>query len=171
MSAYDAGQNTILFTGGGDGPRRGGLFVEVAEGANPNQNKIYITMPKLNCDRPSCANFDVIRKDGSVFPLGGIPKGEFDLVFTLSELTGLTGPVDLNHGGPYRVLGNAYLQADDGEHRETMRGHIQVVVIKQGYAGLPCNGPDVAWSVGLWKDCSAQYTTKLRTALCGTGCL
>lgn len=170
MSAYDGGQNTILFTGGGDGPRRGGLFVEVPEGADPTMVKIYITMPKLNCDRSSCASFDVIRKDSSIHPLGAIPKGEFDLSFTLAELTGLSKVVDRDYAGPWIVLGDVFVSASDGEHREVMRGHIEVVVLKRGYVGLNCNGPDVAWSVQLWGGCSGQYTTKGRTALCGKGC-
>lgn len=170
MSARDAGQPTIIFSGGGDGPRRGGIFVEVPEGARPEAVMLTITMPKLNCERESCATFDVVRKDGTIYPIGGIPKGQYDLVFALSAVTGATAPVTRQIAGPYRILGDAYLQADDGEHRALLEGIVYVTVLKAGYVGLGCNGPDVAWSVGLWSGCSAQFTTKMRTALCGEGC-
>jgi len=170
MSAREAGQPTIVFSGGGDGPRRGGIFVEAQEDARPEAVMLTITMPKLNCDRDSCATFDVVRKDGTIHPIGGISKGQYDLEFSLSALTGDTGPVDRKIGGPYRVLGEAYLQADDGEHKALLEGIVYVTVLRKGYVGVGCNGPDVAWSVGLWQGCSAQYTTKMRTVLCGDKC-
>lgn len=170
MSAREANQPTIIFSGGGDGPRRGLLHVEVPEDGRPEAAMITITMPKLNCNRDSCANFDVVRKDGSIYPLGGIPKGQYDLTFALSAITGSVDPVTRPIGGPYRVLGEAFLQADDGEHKALLEGIIYVTVLRKGYVGVGCNGPDVAWSVGLWNGCSAQYTTKMRTVLCGEKC-
>lgn len=170
MSAVEAGQPTIIFSDGGDAPRRGGIFLEVQEGARPDAVNMTITMPKLNCERDSCASFDVLHKNQTIHPLGSIPKGKFDLTFTLAELIKSDQPVDASIGGPYRILGEAYLQASDGEHKELVQGIVYVTVLKAGYSGVPCGSPDVAWSVGLWKGCSAHYTTKMRNALCGDGC-
>lgn len=169
MSAREAGQLTLIFSGGGDGPRRGLLHVEQSEGSNPELSMISMTLPKLNCKRESCATFDVIRKDGTIAPLGGIPKGKFTLEVPLSAITGSSDPIARPAGGPYRILVEAFLEADDGEHKALMEGVVYVSVLKSGYVGLSCDGADTAWSVSLAKKkgCSAHYSTKMRTALCG----
>ena len=169
LSAAAANDMTLIFSGCSENNRDGMILCRSSSGAGQT-TEITIHMPKLNCDREVCAQLDIVRKDGTIHPLGAIPKGDTALVFKLSQVTGSTGPVTPGMGGPYRVLSEAFYEHEGEEWRVLGVGIIYLLVLKPGYVPLGCGSPDMAWRLKLRKKCEAQYSTKMRTALCGEGC-
>jgi hypothetical protein len=131
---------------------------------------MVISMPALNCKRESCAGFTVVRKDGTLAPLGGIPKGETELRFNVQDIIGHNAPLSMRDGGPYRILSEAYYQKNNEEFKVLGKGIVYLLILKPGYVPLGCENPDAAWSLELGDNCEAQYSTKMRTGLCGEGC-
>lgn len=168
-SAIQGGDLTLVFSGGSEKHRDGIILWKVSEDSNAS-GSVSVTIPELNCDRDSCALFNVVRKDGSIYPLGGLKKGQTKITFSLTDLIGHQKNISVSDGGPYRILMEAYYEWDDEEWKVLGSGIVYVLVLKKGYVSLGCNGPDVAWASELEKNCEAQFTTKMRTALCGTGC-
>ena len=169
LSAVQANDLTVIFSGCSELHRDGLILCRSSVGAKPS-TQITVTLPGLNCDRESCANFDVVRKDGTIHPLGGIPKGSTKLTFTLEDVLGSPEDISTASGGPYRVLSEAYFKDGGAEYKVLGVGVVYLVVLEPGYVPLGCQSPDAAWTVDLGKDCEAVYTTKYRSQLCGTGC-
>lgn len=192
LSAAEAGDLSVVFVTAEDGPRRGGAFVFATEGGAPEQ-AVRVVLPSVKCHRDSCIGVQVVRKDGTIIPIGGAKKGSNSVDIPLSKLTALHDEVQRSDGGPYRVLIDVFLlipqgvdvlaleedteDEEEGHRGETvvfkdMERHRQAVgviylnVLARGYARLTCGGPDTAYIEKIDSNCRAEYSTKLRSALC-----
>lgn len=161
-SAIEANDMTLIMSGCGEKPYRGMLLCRVPEGG-ASDARISIHVPAIT------AEFVVVRKDGSIHPIGTAdPAGNLSL--TLGELTGLDGPVVPWFGGPYRVLGELHYELEGQPAKEIVSGLVYVLVIKKGYVSLGCESPDAVWNREIPGGCRAEYTTAMRSAICGESC-
>jgi len=153
-------------TGCGKRASDGMLHCRLSKGARPS-TRIRVLLPKLSCKRESCAEIAVVRKDGTLVPIGGIPEGKTSYAFPVSKITGDPDVIDKAHGGPYRLLIDAFYQFDGEEWRVKGQGIVYLTVMDRGYKQLACDSPDVQWALKITRQCEAQYSTKFRSTLCG----
>lgn len=161
---------TVVLSGFGKVASDGYLFIRVREGAAPT-GEITLYVPPLECKRENCVKFQTWRLDGSLGIAGGIKQGETHTSFSLAELTSETDRVNLRSDGEYKLKLKVYFLDQDGEERSSLaEGFIRVNVMSADYEPLACNDPMSAWNLVLSNNCSAQYSSSLRSALCGKGC-
>lgn len=186
LTAHEAGDLTLVLVSPEYGPLDGFAPIRAVEGGRPDQ-VVRAVVPAVKCHRDSCISVQVVRKDGGVVPIGSVKKGGNSIDIPLSRLTGLPDEVARADGGPYRVLVDVFQLVAEGsdtlveakqergevisladfERRRQMSGVIYLTVLARGYARLTCGGPDVAYVEKISKTCTAEYSTKMRSALCG----
>lgn len=164
LSAVRGNDLTILMSTDGDGNRKGLAHVYLVENGGPK--KITVFVPGVSCPEDSCVSLHGVQQDGSLLPIDSVAKDQNKVEFDSDVLT---GDVTLDDSGPYRLLMKITQTIDGEEYLRLGRGVVYVTVLAKGYARLVCNSSDVAYIGEISSECSAQYTTKLRSALCG-GC-
>lgn len=165
ITPIEADDKTVVFVTRGDGPRKGLTHVLTYENALPNQT-IKVVGPEVSCQRDSCLEVSLITKDGEIVPIGGIEEGKTSISFPISKLTRNPDVVVKGDGGPHRVIMDVYAKIDGSNYHRLAQGVIYLTVLSEGYKQLSCNGPDVAFTTKLDKYWEAQFTSKLRSAIC-----
>lgn len=168
LSASEGNEASLILCGLREGCRKGMIFAQLPSGTLVTPiSKIRIQLPKLKCDKPTCALFQVFNPDGSQGISGGIPKkGYVDL--QLSDLLG-TGIVSPSHDGEWLIKVRMFFKDNDGNEASALGwAFVRINILANNYRRLGCDEPDVAWSVLLNKKpySEAQYTTGFRTAIC-----
>lgn len=170
VSAADGNDYTVIMSGYGTKSQKGYLFVQLKDTASIDL-PVTLYFPPIQCDRESCIEYRFFRLDGSDGVTGGIPKGKESIEIPLNQILGHEGQANPNDDGEYGLSTRVYFKLADG--RETSikgNGFIRVNILGQDYHAIGCNDPNVAWHLKLSKNCEAQFTTRYRTALCGTDC-
>lgn len=167
LSGYDAGDFDLVFTTTDGVWPRGIAAVRVHQGSVPDA-LITAVLPGVKCKRDNCAELQAIKPSGDVVPLGGLREGQSKLSFPISKLTLSPAEVVIEDFGAYMVKAKVFQDLDDGETMREMAGWVWIFVLDPGFSMLPCGSADSAYSVDLGRGCQAVYTTKLRSAQCGT---
>ena len=169
LSAVQANDLSLIFSGCSDSHRDGLILCRSSEGATPS-TVITVTMPDFDCDRESCTSLSVIRKDGTIHPLKSFPEGETTAHFTLADVIGSNNPMFPSVAGPYRIVSESFYEQDGQEWKIQGVGIIYLLVLKPGYMTLGCGSPNMAWREDLGDNCKAEFSTKMRSAICGEKC-
>ncbi len=170
MAADDGGQPTLFLGGCGSAVQKGVLGIEIAEGATPDCELRFV-VPAAKCDRDSCAHVQFWRTNGSPGFAAAVPKGETEVRFKLADVLESNAPITIEDEQVRLVRAGLYYTGPDGLEQVTRaKGHLHLIVLKEGYKPLPCGGPEVAWKVKLGPDCTGHVSTGYRSALCGEGC-
>ncbi len=170
MAADVGGEPTVMIDGCGSRIQKGLLGIQLMEGARPNCELRFLA-PPVKCDRDSCAGFQFRRADGTAGFGLGVPKGKTEVRFKLSDVLEHDRPLTLEDESVLLVHAGYYYKNQDGlEELARTKGHLHLIVLKEGYKPMPCGAPEVAWSFEVGKGCEAQVSTAGRTALCGAGC-
>jgi len=165
LSAEEGKDATAIFEGCGV-KTDGYLFCRVWEESSTDR-EIKIHLPKVECDRDNCVEIQIINLDGSPGMGVGVPKGSTEASFKLSQMLN-SDEVDRSHDGEYRVLARTYFKGPDGIQRQSrFSGAFRLWVLKKNYQRVVCNDPERGWTKDLNKNCTAEYTTSMRAALCG----
>jgi len=151
LGARDAGDLSVVFSTDGDGHRIGLAHVILSEAGSPS-GVVNLILP----DSPH--KVFLIGADGLVESLGSVES------IKIEELVGPT--VEKLDGGPYRVLVSLQVKVEGMVLMRSMAGVVYVTVLSEGYSRLGCNSPDSAFAIKIDKKTEAQYSSKLRSALC-----
>lgn len=165
LSAEEGKDITAIFEGCGK-KTDGYMFCRLAEGSSADRN-IIVHLPKVHCTRNNCVELQFIQRDGSLGYGVGIPEDEVSI--PISKIID-SETVEKIHDGEYRVLARIwYIGSDEIERQVRFSGAIRLWVVKKEYQQLVCNDPERGWKKNIGGGCSAEYSTQMRTALCG-GC-
>lgn len=166
-SAFESGDWTMVFRGCSQGPKQGYLFCRVWED-NRADYLIDLTFPSVDCIRENCIEILVLGTSGEpVFQIG-LPKGENKTLLPLTDMIS-SNIFQGIHDGEYRVI--AKIWYTDGEGREfmgQMKGVIRLLVLNAAYNGLACDDPDRGWVAEVTSTCRAEFSTEMRSTLCGS---
>lgn len=163
LTGTDGRDLAVVLSTDEDGHRRGLAHIYTRDGSDGSE-KITLTLPTVKCPSESCIEVLGIDQAGNLIPIDSLPKGENKVEF---ELKTLTGDVSLTDSGPYRLLINVTQTIDGEEYLRRAKGVIYVTVLVRGYSRVSCNSGDIAYSEEIKSGCEAQYTTKMRSAICG----
>ena len=170
VSAADGNDYTVILSGYGTTSQKGYLFIQLKDAASI-EYPVTLHFPPVQCDRASCIEYRFYRLDGSDGVTGGVIKGKESIDIPLSQIVGHTGSANSNDEGEYGLSTRVYFKLADGSETSVKgNGFIRLNILAQDYHAVGCDDPSVAWHLKLAKNCIAQFTTKYRTALCGTGC-
>lgn len=166
MSAAEGNDLTVGFSGCGSKASKGYLFCPKKSGSNPSES-LQLIFPGVECKREFCTRFQFFRKDGSEGFGGALKAKESILGLDLSKLLP-EGMVTDASDGEYLVAVKQYFIGDDGrEYLSVAKGLVRVLVTNEKYQPMVCNDPNMAWSVQVSKKCTLQFTSSLRSVLCG----
>jgi len=166
VGSFPGNDNGIVFAGYGTVASNGYLYVRAQEDADAN-GAIRILLPNVQCDRPNCVLWQIVRRDGS-YGLAGGSNGV--VILRLSDFTERE-TVSIEDEGEYRMLMRVYFRDPNGnEASAQLRGLVRISVLKANYRQLGCDDPMTAWRLRISDRCEAQYSTRGRVALCGGGC-
>lgn len=165
QSAIQAGDESAILKGCGLGHQNGLIHCRVADGSDMTQT-VTVTVPLVDCKFDSCATITGFQKNGNSVALGSIPKGQTELEFPLSKLVG-GKTADKKHGGPYRVLIELEYINKKAGWKQAQSGVVYVSILEKGYHVLNCDSSNAVWKLAVSETCEIQFSTKMRTALCG----
>lgn len=170
MSAEAGNDPSVIFCGPDGKCHAHYAYVQVPAGAGAG-DELAVKVPGVSCSRDACIGWQIITPSGSFGTNGAVKKGQTEFRVPISAVIGhdTAAPGDDNE---YRIVLDVYFNDSAGkEHLIRQHGLIRVEVLDAAYQPVGCNDPAIAWdeatdSAG---KCRAQWTTQLRSALCG-GC-
>lgn len=167
VSAVDGNDYTIILGGFGQIASKGYLFAQLREGQD-GTGLVSLYFPATQCKRESCVSYQTFHPDGSYGPAGAIPAGSGKDSMPLSLLVGHDGPITRNDEGEYGVKARIFLTGPDGiEYSALAVGFIRLNVLRADYRPLACNDPARGWVNQVDKQCTAEFSTAMRSAVCG----
>lgn len=167
MAAERGNAATVVLCGLGEGCRKGMLFKQLNVGLGIGGTVTLKVPHKLNCDRDTCVRYQVFLPTGQHGIGGGIPKGESEVKLKLSDIV-QSEVVTPEMDDEWIIKIKIWFKDQDDQERSLFGwAFIRINVVSQEYEFLGCDDPAKAWDVKLGKECSAQYTTGFRSALCG----
>jgi hypothetical protein len=170
MAAVAGGEPTVFLEGCGSQIQNGLLGVQIMEGASPDC-ELHFFAPPAKCDRESCAGFQFGSVNGTPGFGMGVPKGETQVSFKLSDVVGHDRPLTQADEAVYTMHAGVYFKNQDGlEELMRTKGHLHLIVLKEGYKPMGCGSPERAWRFEVSEDCHGEVSTGYRAALCGEGC-
>ena len=169
LAAIAGNDPSVAFSGCNQPMRKGYLFCQVREKANPSE-MIKLYLPGVECSAESCIVYQFLRSDGSYGLGGSLKRGQTLLEVSVADVVGSSEALSLDKDGEYQVLLKVqYVDNNKTEHVMAMKGFIRVNVLKADFVPLVCGESKVAWVAGE-KSCQVQYSAKLRSVLCGRSC-
>lgn len=167
VSAVDGNDYTIVLGGFGQTASKGYLFAQLREGQD-GTGLLSLYFPNTACKRESCVSYQVFHPDGSFGPSGSIPAGSVKDSLSLSGILGHEGPVTRDDEGEYGIKARVYLTGPDGiEYSAFAFGFLRLNVLRADYRPLACNDPARGWVSPINKECVAEFSTAMRSAVCG----
>lgn len=141
------------------------LFCDVEEGV-PSTIPISIHFPELKCVYESCGVVEVIQNGRTVYQ-ASLKKGQSSIKFLLKDLIDQKEAIGFDEDTEFQIIGRFFVTINRTTYSATATGPLRLWVYARGYSHISCNDPNVFTSRKLTQTCSAQYTSKFRTALCG----
>ena len=171
VSASEGHAFTLVLSGCNQKAKSRYLFCEVRESAKPSVD-ITLHLPQVTCAANSCIQVQFTRLDGSFGEAFSVPKGDMFLRVPLSKIIGTEDEMNMGHDGEYQAGVRIHFQGPDGtEYLQSMRGLIRINVLRSDYLPVACNDQMIAWYTPLYgtkkTGCHAQWTSKMRSAVCG----
>lgn len=169
MSAEAGGDASVIFCGPDAKCHQHYVYVQLRATASPT-DLIRLHVPGVNCSRVECVRWQIIDPSGSFGAGGGIKRGQTEADITIGQVIGSSSPIGAGADNEWRIKVDVYYNDSAGaEHLVTQHGLIRIEVLDAAYVPIGCNDPNVAWEAPLdgAGKCKGQWTTQLRTALCG----
>lgn len=170
VSAAEGKDATIALSGCGQKGNLGYLFCRVVEGSDPALTPITLTVPDWDCNHASCAEFIFAKPDGTLGYGAGIPKHQTQFTFTLKDMIQSGAAIVSGNEAEYAMSIRAFFMNTGVEQSMTTRGYVRLHILSKNYIPAVCNESMISFTRELYPDCSIQYTTKFRGAICGKGC-
>lgn len=167
MSAFSGGEPTIIFEGCNRKLSKGYLFCETQQASNPTLSKIKLIVPVVSCNSDHCIEYRFIKPDGNFSAQGAIPKGVGEISLPLSAIVGSDSLLSGSEEGEYLLQMRVFFEIGKTQETEVIFGYLRLKIWDQHYAPMGCGSPYKAMTTVISKNCEAQYSSKLRLALCG----
>jgi hypothetical protein len=172
VSAAQGNDPSVGLFGCGDDKVRNYVFCRLRENGNQSDEVTFV-VPGVTCKRDNCVQIQIIKPDGSFGLTQGLAKGQTQIALPISDITQSNSSVTKAIDGEYRVLVRVYFTGPDGtEYQNVMIGFIRINVLSAAYIPMGCNDPMVAFETTISRKdvCKIQWSTALRSAICGKGC-
>jgi len=167
MSAELGNSASVVLCGLGEECRIGMLFAQLPEGT-PTNDEITLKIPKLDCGEKYCARYQVFNPNGMQGKSGGIPDKTQKVTLSLADLVE-ADEISKSTEGEWLITVRMWFADNDGNEMSALGwSFVRINVLDKNYINIGCDDPVVAWRVGLPGGHEAQYTSKLRSALCGS---
>jgi len=169
LSAAEGRDVSAIVCGAVEGCHNGYVFIRKNVGDSLDY-EISLHIPEVRCSRQSCALVQFLTKDGSKLGVSvSIPKDKDSVSVKLSDIVGRAGGVEEQDNAEYRFFVRLWFQdKDDAEFVVDTQGLLRLWVVDEDYTELACGDPEKGWSKKVLKDCTADFSTGFRTALCGS---
>lgn len=169
VGAAEGRDASVILSGCGQRANEGYVFCKVREGALPSE-LIRLTVPSYPCSRDYCAEFIFVNPDGSFGYGSGIRQGQSEFEFSIGDMRRNQSSISISDEAEYAMAVRIYYNQNGVEISSTTRGYVRLHVLRRDYIPLVCNDVSASYKQRLFEGCEVQYSTRLRSKLCGEEC-
>lgn len=167
MTSEQGRELALIFQGCGQPLSKGYLFCDLQNKTLP-LSQVTLYFPRVECFADSCIELRIVRPSGSFDYSVNVPKGDRSISIPIEQIIGETNVIQRYHDGEYRVAAKVFFKDRDGFERSTIiEGIIRVWIRDERYQVMGCNSLYLGWNQKVGPECTIQYSTAGRSALCG----